>query len=56
MFTQSSGKTVVGCYPVAPRARSTLILVHRQPLLDQWVNQLATFLGIDAKAIGRIGG
>jgi superfamily II DNA or RNA helicase len=30
--------------------------VHRQPLLDQWVNQLALFLGIDAKAVGRIGG
>jgi superfamily II DNA or RNA helicase len=51
-----SGKTVVGSYLVALRARSTLILVHRQPLLDQWVNQLAMFLGIDTKAIGRIGG
>jgi superfamily II DNA or RNA helicase len=50
------GKTVVGTYLVAQRARSTLILVHRQPLLDQWVAQLSTFLGIDAKAIGRIGG
>ncbi len=50
------GKTVVGTYLVAHRARSTLILVHRQPLLDQWVAQLAMFLGIDAKAIGRIGG
>ena len=51
-----SGKTVVGAYLVAQRARSTLVLVHRQPLLDQWVNQLAMFLGIDTKAIGRIGG
>jgi superfamily II DNA or RNA helicase len=33
-----------------------LVLVHRQPLLEQWVNQLAMFLGIDTKAIGRIGG
>ena len=31
------GKTVVGTYLVAARARSTLVLVHRQPLLDQWV-------------------
>lgn len=50
------GKTVVGTYLVAQRARSTLILVHRQPLLDQWVAQLSMFLGVDAKAIGRIGG
>jgi len=50
------GKTVVGTYLVAQRARSTLILVHRQPLLDQWVAQLSLFLGIDSKAIGQIGG
>ena len=50
------GKTVVGTYLVAQRARSTLILVHRQPLLDQWVAQLSLFLGIDTKAIGQIGG
>lgn len=49
------GKTVVGAYLVARRARSTLVLVHRQPLLDQWVAQLSMFLGIDAKAVGRIG-
>jgi superfamily II DNA or RNA helicase len=28
--------------------QNTLILVHRQPLLDQWVAQLALFLGLDA--------
>jgi superfamily II DNA or RNA helicase len=50
------GKTVVGTYLVAQRARCTLILVHRQPLLDQWVAQLSVFLGIDAKTIGQIGG
>ncbi|MFI5395674.1 MAG: TOTE conflict system archaeo-eukaryotic primase domain-containing protein [Candidatus Binatia bacterium] len=50
------GKTVVGTYLVAQRARSTLVLVHRQPLLDQWVAQLSMFLGIDAKAVGQIGG
>ncbi len=50
------GKTVVGAYLVAERARSTLVLVHRQPLLDQWVAQLCLFLGIDTKAVGQIGG
>jgi superfamily II DNA or RNA helicase len=50
------GKTVVGTYLIAKRARTTLVLVHRRPLLDQWVTQLALFLGIDTKEIGQIGG
>ncbi len=49
------GKTVVGTYLVAERGCSTLILVHRQPLLDQWLAQLSLFLGVDAKEIGQIG-
>ncbi len=49
------GKTVVGTYLVAARQRSTLIIVHRKPLLDQWIGQLSLFLGIDPKAIGQIG-
>ena len=49
------GKTVVGTFLVAARACSTLILVHRQPLLDQWVAQLSLFLGIEPKEIGQIG-
>lgn len=50
------GKTVLGTYLVAKRRRSTLVLVHRQPLLDQWVAQLAMFLGIKETEIGQIGG
>jgi superfamily II DNA or RNA helicase len=50
-----SGKTVLGTYLVARRKTSTLILVHRQPLLDQWLAQLALFLGVDQKEIGQIG-
>ena len=50
------GKTVLGTYLAARRARSTLILVHRKPLLEQWVAQLAMFLGIDEKEVGQIGG
>jgi superfamily II DNA or RNA helicase len=49
------GKTVIGTYLVATRACSTLILVHRRPLLDQWIVQLAVFLGIEPKEIGQIG-
>jgi superfamily II DNA or RNA helicase len=50
------GKTVLGTYLVAQRARSTLILVHRKPLLEQWIAQLAMFLEIDEKDVGQIGG
>jgi len=49
------GKTVVGVYLVAARGRSSLVLVHRKPLLDQWVAQLSLFLGIEPKDIGQIG-
>ena len=50
------GKTVVGTYLVAARGRSTLILVHRKPLMEQWVAQLSIFLGVPEKEIGIIGG
>lgn len=49
------GKTVLGTYLIAQRARSALVLVHRQPLLDQWVAQLSMFLGVAEKEIGRVG-
>jgi len=51
-----SGKTVLGIQLVAARARSTLILVHRTQLLEQWRTQLALFLDLPAKEIGQIGG
>jgi len=50
------GKTVLGTYIAAKRARSTLVLVHRRPLLDQWVTQLSMFLGIEEREVGQIGG
>ena len=50
------GKTVVGAWLIAERQCNTLVLVHRQPLLDQWIAQLALFLGLDTRDIGRIGG
>jgi len=50
------GKTVVAINVIAQRSVNTLILVHRQQLLDQWVTRLSTFLDIDPKQIGRIGG
>lgn len=51
-----AGKTVVGAYLVAARGRGTLVLVHRKPLLDQWVAQLSVFLGVPPSEIGQIGG
>lgn len=50
-----AGKTVVGTYLVAARVCSTLIIVHRRPLLDQWLAQVSLFLGIQPKEIGQIG-
>jgi len=48
------GKTVLGTYLVAQRKTSTLVLVHRRPLLDQWVVQLAMFLGLEEREIGTL--
>ncbi len=51
-----AGKTAIGAWLIAARRCSTLVLVHRGPLLDQWVTQLAMFLGLEPKEVGRIGG
>ncbi len=50
------GKTVVAAKLIAVRKRSTLILVHRRQLMDQWRDKLSVFLGIDKKEIGQISG
>ncbi len=50
------GKTVLGTYLIATRRINTVVLVHRQPLLDQWKAQLGVFLGLEPGKIGRIGG
>lgn len=49
-----SGKTVVGAWLAAARNCSTLVLVHRKPLFDQWVAQLSRFLDLPPKTIGTI--
>jgi superfamily II DNA or RNA helicase len=54
--TTAFGKTVVAAALIARRARNTLVLVHRRELLDQWVERLRSFLNIDLKQIGIIGG
>ncbi|MHB1808827.1 MAG: TOTE conflict system archaeo-eukaryotic primase domain-containing protein [Solirubrobacteraceae bacterium] len=50
------GKTVIAAKLIAARACSTLVLVHRKPLLEQWIERLNEFLDLDADAIGTIGG
>jgi len=54
--TTAFGKTVLAAWLIAGRGVNTLILVHRQQLLEQWVERLSCFLGLTAKEIGRLGG
>ena len=54
--TTAFGKTVLAAWLIAQRGVNTLILVHRQQLLEQWIERLSSFLGLQAKAIGRLGG
>ena len=50
------GKTAVGAWLIAKRKVNTLVVVHRQQLLDQWQERLAMFLNLPPKSIGHIGG
>jgi superfamily II DNA or RNA helicase len=54
--TTAFGKTVVAASIVASRKVNTLVLVHRRELMDQWKERLSSFLDLDAKEIGIIGG
>jgi superfamily II DNA or RNA helicase len=50
------GKTALAAWMIAARKVNTLVLVHRQQLLDQWHARLAMFLSLPAKSIGQVGG
>ncbi|MCC7375098.1 MAG: DEAD/DEAH box helicase family protein [Verrucomicrobiales bacterium] len=54
--TTAFGKTVVAAWLIATRGVNTLVLVHRQQLLEQWVERLAMFLNVPARSIGCLGG
>lgn len=54
--TTAFGKTVVAAHLIAKRRVNALVLVHRKELVKQWVERLQTFLNIDPKMIGTIGG
>ncbi len=49
-----TGKTVMAVALLARRARNTLVLVHRRPLVEQWVARLAAFTGLAPRDIGQV--
>ena len=51
-----SGKTVIACGVIAHRRLPTLIVVDRQPLVEQWRERLGEHLGMATKEIGQLGG
>lgn len=53
--TTAFGKTVLAAWLMAQRGVNTLILVHRQQLMEQWVERLSQFLGLKTAEIGRWG-
>lgn len=50
------GKTVTAAAMIARRSVNTLVLVHRKELLEQWRERLQTFLALDPRSLGTIGG
>lgn len=50
-----SGKTLIGLKIIADKQQPALIVVHRRQLMEQWSERIATFLGIPAHEIGKIG-
>ena len=50
-----SGKTIMGLKIIADKKQSSLIVVHRKQLLEQWQERVQAFLAIPKHEIGIIG-
>lgn len=50
------GKTIIAAKIIAERKINTLVLVHRQQLLEQWRERLSAYFNVPASSIGVIGG
>ena len=50
------GKTVVAAWLIAERGVNTLVVVHREQLLEQWIDRLSEFLDIGDDQLGRFTG
>lgn len=51
-----AGKTVMACAVIAHHRVPTLVIVDRQPLVDQWRERLSDHLSLGKKQVGQIGG
>jgi len=49
-------RRAVAAWLISKRKVNTLIVVHRQQLLDQWQERLGMSLDLPPKSIGHIGG
>lgn len=49
-----TGKTVVALRLLASIQKRTLVMVHKEFLLDQWTDRIGDFLGIPPENVGRI--
>jgi superfamily II DNA or RNA helicase len=54
--TTAFGKTVVAAQKIAARDRTTLVLVHRRQLLEQWMARLQAFLDVPPGSLGVVHG
>jgi superfamily II DNA or RNA helicase len=49
-----AGKTVTACALIAHHQVPTLVIVDRQPLLEQWRERLMTHLGLEKRCVGQL--